>query len=534
MAEGTSAGWREWEGLPWLALVVLGVIGYWELIAWDPHVGIRGQAQGAEGILFEPTAQSPLLILGLAAWLVWRRSRRIGAALRTGGSPVLGAIFLVPAVFCLVWAHYIRAPDLMIPSLQLLLLGIGAALGGRRGLAVMRLPAALLFLAIPIPAPLLNQLIFPLQLATARTVGLALSAFGYESLVLGDHVAAPWAVFHVIETCSGLRLVQTMMMASIVYGEVFELSVKRATFLFLISPIVGLVVNIARVLTIVFGPFGADFSEHTIQGIAMVVVGVLVLAWIDSGIDRIVGRSEPRQFEGVALSKIALPTRAVGVLALFAFVAVLPFVAPRWSPPDPGSRLDRIPRHVKGWTGNSIKLDTEFLGSVNFSNRVYKAYEREGERIRVLIGESDRLDRRRSIASPKVAYPGAASKLLGRDQIDLAGQRAELALFRSPDGLNLVLYWDEGIEELSTELVYSLLGLDRGPLRRDGFARVWQLSTLVDGSVEQAATRLVALATALREFWAGVDSAGASQSEGRGVLRFHSAVLDASRGRRQP
>ena len=69
------------------------------------------------------------------------------------------------------------------------------------------------------------------------------------------------------------------------------------------------------------------------------------------------------------------------LLGFAAMLAALSLCLPVWSPEPPDSLLSRIPRHLAGWTGNSIKLDTEFLGSIGFSNRVYKAYEQQGERV---------------------------------------------------------------------------------------------------------------------------------------------------------
>ena len=80
-----------------------------------------------------------------------------------------------------------------------------------------------------------------------------------------------------------------------------------------------------------------------------------------------------------------------------------------------------------------------------------------------------------------------------------------MTLFQSPDGLSLVLHWEEGIDALGDELFYTLSGLDRGPWRRDGVARVWRLSTPVDGSLEEATARLRELASTLLDFWAEVE-----------------------------
>ena len=132
----------------WFALAGLAVASYWTLLVWDPDAGIRRQTEGIEASFFEPTGQSQPLILALTAYFVWRRVDRLGATIAGGGNAWLAAALLLPAAAIAVWAHYIAAPDLLAPSLQLLLLGAGALLGGREGVRVLRLPALFLFLAV--------------------------------------------------------------------------------------------------------------------------------------------------------------------------------------------------------------------------------------------------------------------------------------------------------------------------------------------------------------------------------------------------
>lgn len=501
----------------WLAFAALAVVGNWTLLAWDPDEGIRRFTVGVESAFFEPTGQSPRLILALTAFLVWSRARRLGASTAEGGNVWLATVLLCPAAAISVWAHYIAAPDLLIPALQLLLLGAGALLGGTGGFRAMRLPALFLFLAVPIPPPLMNQLIFPLQLATAEAVQWVLGVLGYESRLLGDHVQAPWGTFQVIETCSGVRLAQTLSMASIVYGELFHRGWARTALLLALAPVLGLAVNVVRVLWIVLDPWAVEYTEHTFQGIVMVVVGVLAIAAIDEVAERVAGPSARSRSREVSLARAELPRRA-GVLAgLLLALALLPAVLPAWNEPEAAvpPSIRAVPRQVEDWTSNGVKVDTRFLGSVTFSDRTYREFRREGETVRVFIGEDDRLERRRSLVSPKTRYPGSASQLHERSAVDIAGTEADLLLFETPTGERLVLHWSQGIDPLPSEVLRSALGLDRGPFRRELPARVWRLDTAVDGTLQEARERLLGLAAALHRTWSGIEERGAADLHGR-------------------
>ena len=65
------------------------------------------------------------------------------------------------------------------------LLGAANLLGGIAALRVIALPAAVLVFAVPIPAPLLNQILWRLQIWTADFTGLLLRVIGMSRARLG-------------------------------------------------------------------------------------------------------------------------------------------------------------------------------------------------------------------------------------------------------------------------------------------------------------------------------------------------------------
>ena len=67
-------------------------------------------------------------------------------------------------------------PVIRRTTLSALLLGLGAAFGGRPGLRAVAYPALFALLALPIPRVLLNQIMYPLQLATAKVTTNAMAS----------------------------------------------------------------------------------------------------------------------------------------------------------------------------------------------------------------------------------------------------------------------------------------------------------------------------------------------------------------------
>ncbi|MDH3211963.1 MAG: hypothetical protein OEM05_05715, partial [Myxococcales bacterium] len=100
----------------------LGVVAYRDLLAFDPT---RSLAYEVESFFFRPSHTSPLVILALSLWLVFRRRERLrGLAGHGGPAWLTGALWLAGALV-LAWATYTAAPDLL--ALSLALGGLGAA-----------------------------------------------------------------------------------------------------------------------------------------------------------------------------------------------------------------------------------------------------------------------------------------------------------------------------------------------------------------------------------------------------------------------
>ena len=204
-----------------LVVAGLGLFAYRGLLGDRPNALIPAPAEGTEGFFFEPSGGSPAIVLAAWLWLLWRRRECLRSAL--GRPPQWLAVgLLLPLGLALaLWAYHVEEPGLLVLSLMVLLPGAGALLGGTPGLRALLLPSAFLVFAVPIPAVLLNQIIFPLQLLTAQLTDWLLTLFGVPALLEGDQIFTGGRVFQVVETCSGLRLIETLTMAAVIYVEAF-------------------------------------------------------------------------------------------------------------------------------------------------------------------------------------------------------------------------------------------------------------------------------------------------------------------------
>jgi exosortase len=480
-----------WKAFAPLLLVASGLFAYHKLAEYDPGTQLRSYVDGTEGFFFTPSGSSPTLLLILAAWLLFRRRKNLYAAMRSPPGPggtAIALCLLLPAVLLGVWAPYVNGLGLLVPSLSLAILGGGLLLGGRAGLRAILLPALFLVLAFPHPPVLLNQFIFPLQLMTAEITVWILTCLGIPSHLAGDLILTDHGkVFQVIESCAGLRSMETLVMSAIVYAEIFYRRGAQAVLLVVAAPLIGLVVNQLRVLSVVFNPYSSLGSIHTAQGIAMLVMGVLSIAALDAALSRLlpdrwkpgwVPPSPLLEAHGSA-GRAAAAGRLLGLCAILTAIGGAALWLPAWAgKPEPVIPLSRLPARIGAWKVSGLPLDEGFLGSVVFSEAVHRGYSLGALQAEVFLGADNRLEPRTSLISPKTAVPGPGYTLIEthREALKPDGLVADVLLFQRHDTPILVYRWYQGVEALPIEVLRSALLLDRGPFRRPGRAIVVRAS----------------------------------------------------------
>ena len=455
------------------------LFAYHRLLEYDPTESAKGAMTGVEGFFFNPSVSSPTLLLVLAAWLIFRRHRALEATMlqrdRTAPATALGLALFAAGWVLGIWAHYVSTLGLLVPSISLTLLGGSLFLGGWRAGFSMMVPATFLILAYPQPAVALNGLMFPMQLMTAANTKALLSLGGIPTTYFGDLIYVTGGkTFQVIESCAGLRSTETLIMAAVVYNEVFARVGRRALIIVAVSPIVGVLVNHIRVLSITLNPYSALASVHTAQGIAMLVLGVLILAGIDELLGRFLQDPDrrfwtpkpfPRDTSQYPRARIAFCTVAFALLGL-ATLALPPWEHRRsW----PIAVSEISPKLGGDWKAEGLPLDEEFMGSVGFTGWMHRMYTRDGDAVAVFVGSDERLDQRMSLVSGKNTVPGPGFQEIERSTITLpeSGLEVERRILANKRGRVLSYMWYTGVDAFPSEVVRSAFALDRGPLRRD-------------------------------------------------------------------
>ena len=167
-------------------------------------------------------------------------------------------------------------------SMYLVVLCTLVFLFGICSLWVLFTPLLLLLMLIPFPDQLYIQLTFPLQIKVSQMSEIIISLFGIPVNRAGNVLTIPEKSFELVEACSGLRSVITLLTLSVVMG--YFLLVRRTAKLLLVAASipVAIFVNLIRVVAIVllFHYFGLDLYEgtlHTLTGLLLFLVALATL-----------------------------------------------------------------------------------------------------------------------------------------------------------------------------------------------------------------------------------------------------------------
>jgi exosortase len=472
------------QRLAWVGpgiLLGLAAIAFHGLLFWDPRS--HGFA-AVVGWFFETSESSPQLVFAIVAVLLFRRRAEL-REVRGKASPALAALCLVPALAIHLWAQWVDATDLTVVSLGLVVLGIGLLLGGRPLARVLAPPLAILVFAIPLPGALHNFVVYPYQLTTAGVAEAVLRAAGLDVAVHGDVITLAGRQFEVIETCSGLRSAQTLVMLACAWAAWFRCPWWHTLCLLAVAPVIAFVTNGIRVMILVIDPSPAIHESHATQGFVMFIVGIVALALVDRPLLRL-GRIRADARRGAALPHAA-PLRerwrlvAAGVALGGMAVGTLGLPALRPAAPELGAPPE-LPRELAGWTVREGPDPGLFLGNVWFTHRSNLSYERGEEPVAAFLGWDDHQLRIRSLLSDKNAVPGLGWELEERGPVEVepAGpmQRVVARRFASR---SLALHAYRGTGSVLEETLRAVLALDRpgSPFARPERARVLRVSTSI-------------------------------------------------------
>jgi len=221
------------------------------------------------------------LVPVFSAWLVWRKRKELS---KIESRPSSWGLLVILGSLGLLFLGSLGA-ELFLTRLALLGVIVGLILF-LRGFALLRalaFPTTFLVLAIPLPAIIYNQIVFPLQLLASHFAGACLrTTHVIPVLQEGNLLILPNYTLEVVEACSGIRSLMSLLALAAAYSYVAEPKVFIRWLLALATIPIAVVSNGFRVVGTAFVTYrwGAKAGEgfvHTFAGLTIFLIATLLI-----------------------------------------------------------------------------------------------------------------------------------------------------------------------------------------------------------------------------------------------------------------
>jgi exosortase len=236
----------------------------------------------------DPNFSHGILVPLFSVYLLWQRREPLEALPM---QPAWSGMAVLALALALLAAGILGA-ELFLARVSLLLAIAGLAVWfwGWNHLRATLFPWAFLFLMIPLPALVFNQLTLPLQLLAARLATTILQAVGIPVLRDGNVLHLPAMSLEVAEACSGIRSLFSLIALALIYGYWSDRRVWMRIALFAAAVPIAVLANAFRIVGTglcvqYWSPDRAEGFFHAFSGwmIFLISFGLLLLVHLALG-----------------------------------------------------------------------------------------------------------------------------------------------------------------------------------------------------------------------------------------------------------
>ncbi|MFY9906542.1 MAG: exosortase A [Terriglobales bacterium] len=228
----------------------------------------------------DPNFEHGIFVPLFALFVLWQDRKRLQAIAPTpswAGLPFVALGLLMLIVGVLGAENFLSRASLLV-----LLAGLIILFQGWRFFRAVLFPWAFLLLMIPIPALILQQITFPLQMLAAKLATALLQLVQVPVLREGNVINLASMPLDVAEACSGIRSLLTLVTLAIIYGYLMETRIWMRVLLAISAVPIAVVANSFRIfgtglLVQYWDPDKAEGFFHTFSGWLIFVVALILL-----------------------------------------------------------------------------------------------------------------------------------------------------------------------------------------------------------------------------------------------------------------
>jgi exosortase len=221
-----------------------------------------------------------LLIIPVCCYSLWRnRDHLKNLDIGFGGA---GGLLVTLSMLLYLFSYFAGISTISYLSLVVTIWAVVWSLLGKEIFKAVLFPMVLMLLMIPVPAQLYSMATIPLQFFVSKSSAIIVGLLDVPILREGNVLHMPERTLEVVQACSGLRSLMSLVTLCAIFGH-FTLSSNLLRTLLIISSVpIAIIVNIIRVVMMILAFHFTDFdlSKGTLHTAFGIVVFLLALVFV--------------------------------------------------------------------------------------------------------------------------------------------------------------------------------------------------------------------------------------------------------------
>lgn len=229
----------------------------------------------------DPNYSHGFLVPFISCYLLWLRRDMVSESM---AAPTNSGIFiLLFGVVMLVLGYGASEFMTMRSSMLVIIGGMIAFVYGYQLLKAVLVPLSYLFFMVPIPYILYDAVAFPLKLFVAKVAVMGLKLFSLPVVREGNVIIFPNITLEVVDACSGMRSLMSLLALSTAYGFMFLKKPWQRIAIVIAAVPIAIATNVFRVFATGYlaryvGQKAAEGFFHDFAGLAVFVTAMVLIA----------------------------------------------------------------------------------------------------------------------------------------------------------------------------------------------------------------------------------------------------------------
>lgn len=258
-----------------LIFLAITLIIYYPNAGWLWHVWKK-----------DPNFSHGMLIPILSGYILFKEYPRIKAAQILSPNWIISLLIIGTGALIQTCAIVFKVNTVSTYSFVIILFGIIYMVYGKNIASILRFPICFLFLMVPISSVIIDPFTIKLKYFATTIAAEMLRLLSFPVFREGVVIHMPKATLEVVDACSGLRSLISLMTISLFLSYLVKSTKINRILIFISAVPVAIVVNILRIfiLAIMSELYDPQISRnefvHNASGIIVFFAGIIILTLI--------------------------------------------------------------------------------------------------------------------------------------------------------------------------------------------------------------------------------------------------------------